>query len=166
MSISPGRARSSFTLATAVVAGVLALTGCSGEEKTASAVPAASPTRHAASPPAADRAGHVERATVSRAPEPVDDGKVLLSVEPRKGSAELPLTREIGVGSLDIQVDCQGKGTLEVDLKPVEFSFSLECVDGKVRGTSNEIRLKSARGRGSVQITTPSTVTWALTVQQ
>ena len=164
--IGSRRTRSSVALSTAAAVGVLALAGCSGDEKPASAVPSASPTGHTSSPPAVDRAEHVKGETVSRAPKPVNDGDVLLSIASRKGNAELPLAKAIGIGSVAIQVNCQGKGTLKVDLRPVGLSFPLECVDGEVSSTYNEIQLKRARSEGSVRITAPSTVSWALTVEQ
>lgn len=164
--IDSRRMRSSVALTTAAAVGVLALAGCSGEEKPASAVPSASPTGHTASPPATDRAEHVKGETVSRAPKPVNNGDVLLSTASRKGNAELPLTKAIGVGSVAIQVNCQGNGTLNVTLKPVGLSFPLKCIDGEVSSTYNEIQLKRTRSEGSIQITAPSTVSWALTVEQ
>ncbi|OKJ02790.1 hypothetical protein AMK18_10120 [Streptomyces sp. CB01249] len=72
----------------------------------------------------------------------------------------------MGAGSVAIQVNCRGKGTVDVALKPVGLSFPLECVDGEVSSTYNEIQLKRARSEGSVQITAPSTVSWSLTVEQ
>ncbi|WP_202540868.1 hypothetical protein [Streptomyces sp. SID2563] len=152
--ITPPRIRPSAVLAMAAATGILALAGCSGEEKPASA----SPARHAASSPAGDR-------PVSRPPKPVNEGDVLLSVAPRTGNAELPLAEEIGVGIVAMQVDCQGEGTIDVALKPVGLSFPLECVDGEVSSTYNEIQLKRARSEGSVQITAPSAVSWSLTVE-
>lgn len=164
--IAPHLARPSIALAAAAMAGALALTGCSGEEKPASAAPSASPTGHPSPSQTLGRAEHVEGETVTRAPKPVNDGEVLLSVASRKGNAELPLAKEIGNGTLAIQVNCQGKGTLDVALKPVGLSFPLKCVNGEVSSSYNEIRLKRARSDESVQIAAPSTVSWSLTVEQ
>ncbi|MFE7576949.1 MULTISPECIES: hypothetical protein [unclassified Streptomyces] len=164
--ITPRRMRPSVALAMAAATGVLGLAGCSSDEKPASAGPSASPTRHTTPSPTGDRAEHVKGETVSRAPKPVNDGDVLLSVASREGNAELPLTKKIGAGSVAIQVNCRGKGTVDVALKPVGLSFPLECVDGEVSSTYNEIQLKRARSEGSVQITAPSTVSWSLTVEQ
>ncbi|MYQ52535.1 hypothetical protein GTW41_15040 [Streptomyces sp. SID4941] len=76
------------------------------------------------------------------------------------------MTKEIGIGGLAVQVNCQGEGTLHVTVKPVGLSFPLECVDEEVSSTYNEIRLKRARSEGSIQVTAPSTVLWALTAEQ
>ncbi|MFB7556131.1 hypothetical protein [Streptomyces brevispora] len=164
--IAPAPARPSFSLAAIAMAAALVLTGCSGEEKPGSAKTSASPSGRVSPPQTSDRAEYVKGETVSQAPKAVNDGQVLLSVASRKGNAELPLTKEIGIGSLAIQVNCQGKGTLHVTIKPVELSFPLECVKKEVSSTYNEIQLKRARREGSVQVTAPSTVRWALTVEQ
>ncbi|MCX5340777.1 hypothetical protein [Streptomyces atratus] len=164
--IAPAPARPSFGLAAVAMAAALVLTGCSGEEKPASAKPSASPSGHVSPPQTSDRAEHIKGETVSQAPKPVNGGQVLLSVASRKGNAELPLSKEIGIGSLAIQVNCQGKGTLHVTVEPVGLSFPLECVNKEVSSTYNEIQLKRARSEGSVQVTAPSTVLWALTVEQ
>lgn len=164
--IAPAPARPSFSLAAIAVVAALALTGCSGEAKPAPADQSASPSGRVSPPQTSERAEHIEGETVAQAPKPVNDGQVLLSVASRKGNAELPLAKETGTGSLAIQVNCQGEGTVHVTVKPVGLSFPLECVDKEVSSTYNEIRLKRARGEGSVQVTAPSTVLWALTVEQ
>ncbi|SCD36790.1 hypothetical protein [Streptomyces sp. PpalLS-921] len=165
--IAPAPARRpSFSLAAIAVVAALALTGCSDEEKPAPAGPSVSPSGRVSPPQTGERAEHIEGETVSQAPKPVNDGQVLLSVASRKGNAELPLTKEIGIGSLAVQVNCQGEGTLHITVKPVGLSFPLECVDEEVSSTYNEIRLKRARSEGSIQVTAPSTVLWALTAEQ
>ncbi|WP_406410137.1 hypothetical protein OG923_16520 [Streptomyces halstedii] len=165
--IAPAPARCpSFSLAAIAVVAALALTGCSGEAKPAPDDPSASPSGRVSPSQTGERSEHIEGETVSQAPKPVNDGQVLLSVASRKGNAELPLTKEIGIGSLAVQVNCQGEGTLHVTVKPVGLSFPLECVDEEVSSTYNEIRLKRARSEGSIQVTAPSAVLWALTVEQ
>ncbi|MYS99805.1 hypothetical protein SM007_03465 [Streptomyces avermitilis] len=72
----------------------------------------------------------------------------------------------IKAGSLAILVNCQGKGTLTVSVAPVGLSFPLECVEGEVSSTFNQLDLKSSRKSGVVTVTAPSRVHWALTVGQ
>ncbi|MER5746285.1 hypothetical protein ABT097_23795 [Streptomyces sp. NPDC002225] len=107
-----------------------------------------------------------DRETVSRAPRPVGDGPVLLSVASRQGNAELPLAGRIGTGTLAVQVNCQGEGTLDVTVTGVALSFPLDCVKGEVSSTYNEVHLKKARGEGAVRITAPAGVRWAVTVER
>ncbi|MFC9759566.1 hypothetical protein [Streptomyces sp. NPDC056921] len=158
-------ARRSSSFAISAVA-ALVLTGCSEQEKPSSAAPSASQSARPSPTQTSDRTERIEGESVSRAPKPVNDGQVLLSVASKHGNAELPLTKEIGAGMLAIQVNCQGKGTLNVTVDPVGLSFPLECVNEEVSSTYNEVHLKRARSKGTVQITAPSTVRWALTAEQ
>lgn len=163
----PGRLFS-LTMATTVA---LIPTGCSEEKKPSPAERSTSRSAHPSpsqtSPSQnSDQAEHIEGETASRAPKPVNDGQVLLSTASRKGNAEIPLTKEIGAGMLAIQVNCQGNGTVEVAVEPVGLSFPLKCVDEEVSSAYNEVHLKRARSQGTVRVTAPSTVRWALTAEQ
>ncbi|MEU2133872.1 hypothetical protein [Streptomyces sp. NPDC018352] len=158
-------ARRSSSFAISAVA-ALVLTGCSEQEKPSPAAPSTSQSARPSPTQTSDRAEHIQGESVSRAPRPVNDGQVLLSVASKHGNAELPLTKEIGAGMLAIQVNCQGKGTLNVTVDSVGLSFPLECVNEEVSSTYNEAHLKRARSKGTVQITAPSTVRWALTAEQ
>ncbi|WP_240529641.1 hypothetical protein [Streptomyces mangrovisoli] len=44
------------------------------------------------------------------------------------------------------------------------MSFPLECVAGEVSSTYNQLTLKHPRTQGTVSVTAPSTVRWAVTV--
>ncbi|MEW2087200.1 hypothetical protein [Streptomyces sp. NPDC005283] len=131
-----------------------------------SSTASASSRPHPSSTQSGGRAERVEGESVTKAPKPVGDGKVLLSADSRKGNAVLPLDDKIDAGALAIQVNCQGKGTLTVSVDPIGLSFPLECIDHEVSSTYNEINLKRARSEGSVRITAPSMVRWALTVEK
>lgn len=158
-------ARASSCLAVTVVT-ALTLVGCSGGKEPSATEPATSQSARPSPSHVSDRAEHTEGETVSRAPKPVDDGPVLLSVASKQGNAELPLTKEIGAGMLAIQVNCQGKGTLDVTVDPLGLSFPLNCVNEEVSSTYNEVHLKRARSEGTVRVSAPSTVRWALTAEQ
>ncbi|MET8435662.1 hypothetical protein ABZV61_23325 [Streptomyces sp900116325] len=147
------------------VAVALCVSGCTEEGKPVSH-PSVSRSAQPSPSKSDDRAERIEGEGISKAPEQVNDGQVLLSVASRKGDAELPLTKEIGVGRLAIQVSCQGEGTIEVSVEPVGLSFPLECVEQEVSSTYNEIILKRARSEGSVRGAAPSGVRWALTAEQ
>ncbi|MBN0045007.1 hypothetical protein JS756_12980 [Streptomyces actuosus] len=70
----------------------------------------------------------------------------------------------IKAGSLSVLVNCRGEGKLTVSVEPVGLSFPLECVDGEVSSTFNQLDLKSDRAHGTVRVTAPSRVRWAITV--
>ncbi|NJP53139.1 hypothetical protein HCJ93_24490 [Streptomyces sp. SBST2-5] len=69
-------------------------------------------------------------------------------------------------GALSVLVNCQGKGSVTISVKPINLTFALECVEGEVSSTYNELSLKQAREQASLSVTAPSTVRWALTVGQ
>jgi hypothetical protein len=122
-------------------------------------MPSARPTQ------ASSKAEQAGGESVTRAPKTVE-GKSLLSTASRTGNATLPLAGGLKEGTLGLQVNCQGKGTLTVSLEPSGVSFPLECVPQEVTSTYNQVRLKRARGEATLQINAPSTVRWALTVEQ
>ncbi|WP_229919817.1 hypothetical protein [Streptomyces minutiscleroticus] len=72
----------------------------------------------------------------------------------------------MATGPLSVLVNCQGKGTLTVAVKPVGLSFPLECVQDAVSSTYNELQLKRERPEGAVTVTANSDVRWSLTVGQ
>ncbi|WP_406268543.1 hypothetical protein OHT93_14390 [Streptomyces sp. NBC_00191] len=145
----------------------LNLAGCTGDTNDEHAAPPKASTSVPSKPAPAttSRAEHIDGESVTRAPKPVN-GTVLLSAASRKGNAALPLKGRTGAGRLAIQVNCQGEGTMTVAVEPVGLSFPLKCVGYEVSSTYNEISLKRARNEGSVHITAPSTIRWALTVEQ
>ncbi|MCH0562030.1 hypothetical protein I3F54_02255 [Streptomyces sp. MUM 2J] len=70
----------------------------------------------------------------------------------------------IKAGALSVLVNCQGEGKLTVSVDPVGLSFPLECVDGEVSSTFNQLDLKTNRTHGTVRVNAPSRVRWAITV--
>ncbi|MGA5069152.1 hypothetical protein ACPB9E_36255 [Streptomyces exfoliatus] len=144
--------------------GVTACTGTENDKQT----PTPSTTSAKPQPtstPSSTRGEHVEGESVTEAPKPVN-GTVLLSTAGRTGNATLALGEKVGKGRLAVQVNCQGKGTLTVSVTPVGLDFPLTCVEGEVSSTYNEIHLKRPRDEAAIQIAAPSTVRWALTVEQ
>ncbi|WP_405870808.1 MULTISPECIES: hypothetical protein [unclassified Streptomyces] len=92
------------------------------------------------------------------------DGKVVAQAANASGNREMEIQGGITAGSLSVLVNCQGKGTLTVSVEAVGLSFPLECVDGEVSSTFNQLDLKRSREHGTVNVTAPSHVRWALTV--
>ncbi|MFJ3339085.1 hypothetical protein [Streptomyces sp. NPDC086766] len=92
------------------------------------------------------------------------EGKVVAQAVNATGNRELEIRGGIKAGPLSVLVNCQGKGTLTVSVEPVGLSFALECVDGEVSSTFNQLALKRARDHGTVSVTAPPKVHWALTV--
>lgn len=142
--------------------------GCTGSgdgERTTAAGNTKSPKPSESLPPASQRAEHVDGETVTEAPQVVD-GRVIAAVVNARGGQVVPLDGGVRSGPVSIAVNCQGKGTLTVELQPVGLSFALECVAGEVSSTYNQIALKKPRKDAVVQVTVSSGVRWALSVGQ
>lgn len=150
------------------VAAAVVLTGCTNGQGSHTPTTHKSPTPAAsasASKGTSGRAEHISGETVTKAPDPLD-GQAVARVANAQGNREIEIPGGVKAGALSISVNCQGRGTLTVSVKPVGLSFPLECVAGEVSSTYNELHLKTARGRGAVYVTAPSPVRWALTVGQ
>lgn len=91
------------------------------------------------------------------------DAEVVAQAVDAVGNREMDIRGGLRSGALSVLVNCQGKGRLTVLVRPVGLSFPLECVDGEVRGTYNRLDLQRTRAHGTVSVTAPSTVRWALT---
>ncbi|MFI6492721.1 hypothetical protein [Streptomyces sp. NPDC050564] len=94
------------------------------------------------------------------------DGKVVAQAANASGNRELEIRGGIKAGALSVLVNCEGQGKLTVSVQPVGLSFPLECVGGEVSSTFNQLGLKRSREQGTVNVTAPSSVHWALTVGQ
>ncbi|MQS99942.1 hypothetical protein FF041_06830 [Streptomyces jumonjinensis] len=63
-----------------------------------------------------------------------------------------------------VLVRCQGKGTIKVTVRPVNSSFPLDCVDGEVVTTYNQLALRGVEKKGTVSVQAPSGVRWSMTI--
>ncbi|MFD3380477.1 MULTISPECIES: hypothetical protein [unclassified Streptomyces] len=102
------------------------------------------------------------------------------TVAGRQGETRGGGTFEFGAGekgdALIIAVRCQGKGEIEVSVKPVNVGFPLACVDGEAStttgtgididiGTSyNQVRVAGVEKKGTVSVLAPSSVRWSMTI--
>ena len=91
------------------------------------------------------------------------DGVVVAQAANVSGNREMDLRGGLKSGTLSVLVNCQGKGKLTVLVQPVGLSFSLDCVDGEVRNTYDQLSLKRTSAHGTVSVTAPSHVRWSLT---
>ncbi|MFF0227094.1 hypothetical protein [Streptomyces sp. NPDC004629] len=153
-------------VAVCLVLGGLALNGCSGGDQAESPDRSTAPAKTGSATPGEDsgRAEHIAGETVTKAPK-LPSGEPLTQVASAKGNRELELGH-ITTQPLSVLVNCQGQGTLTVEVRPMGLSFPLECAAGEVSSTYNELRLKKSRENGVVSVTAPSSVRWSLTVGQ
>lgn len=148
----------------AVLAAVAALTvGCTSSEGDTP------DTRHKSSPssstqsPTPGRAEHVAGESVTKAPV-LPDGRVVAEAANAVGNREMDIKGGLKAGPLSVMVNCQGEGELTVRVEPAGLRFPLKCVAGEVSSTYNQLNLKHTRTRGTVNVTAPPSVRWAITV--
>ncbi|MEU1302438.1 hypothetical protein [Streptomyces shenzhenensis] len=159
-------ARRPGVIAVCVVLGGLALNGCSGGDQAKSPDRSTPPATAVPATPVENSGTveHIKGETVTKAPK-LPSGEPLAQVASVEGSRELELGH-ITTQPLSVVVNCQGKGTLTVEVRPMGLGFPLECVASEVSSTYNELRLKESRDNGVVSVSAPSSVRWSLTVGQ
>jgi hypothetical protein len=156
---SPVAKLSPLAAATALAVVAVLAVGCSNDDSDA---PDASP-KGPARPAAPHRAEHIPGETVTEAPV-LPDGEVVAQAVNVSGNRELEVKGGLKSGPLAVLVNCKGKGRLTVEVEPVGLNFPLKCVAGEVSSTYNQLDLKNTREQGTVSVTAPSTVHWAITV--
>ncbi|MEU5093831.1 hypothetical protein [Streptomyces sp. NPDC020996] len=100
-----------------------------------------------------------------RTPPELDDDETLAG---RAGATTGNAAVEFQAGkkgdALIVAVRCQGKGEIDVALRPVHVSFPLECLAGEVSTTYHQVAVRGVDRSGVVSVVAPSTVHWSLTV--
>lgn len=98
----------------------------------------------------------------------LDDSETVVA---RHGETRGGGTFEFGEGekgdALIIAVRCQGKGEIEVSVKPVNVGFTLECVDSEAStstSTYNQVSVAGVEKKGTVSVQAPSSVRWSMTI--
>ncbi|MFE7839118.1 hypothetical protein ACFU53_24625 [Streptomyces sp. NPDC057474] len=90
------------------------------------------------------------------------------TVAARQGKTQGNRSIEFGEGkkgdALIVAVRCQGKGTIEVTVRPVSVSFPLECLGDEVSTTYNQVAVAGVEDKGTVSVEAPSTVRWSMTI--
>jgi len=104
-----------------------------------------------------------------QSPPELDDSETVVV---RQGETRGGGTFEFGEGekgdALIIAVRCQGKGEIEVSVKPVNVGFPLECVEGGATTTTstayNQVDVAGVEKKGTVSVLAPSSVRWSMTI--
>ncbi|MGW7545138.1 hypothetical protein ACWGKQ_29135 [Streptomyces sp. NPDC054770] len=102
-------------------------------------------------------------ASVLKAPA-FPDGEVVAQAANATGGREMDIKGGIGSGTLSVQVLCEGKGELTVAVEPVGVNFPFACTAGEVNSIDNEFDMKRPDKPGTVRVTAPAGVRWAITV--
>lgn len=132
-------------------------------KKSAPATPeAAAPAKPAAD---ADAVQQVDGESVTEAPE--IDRKTIASFANGQFGRAIPFKGGLRKGTLGIALNCEGKGTVKVEVPAARgVTFNEACVDGKVASTYNEIEVSAADPDAYVQVTGTSKVRWSISVGQ
>lgn len=102
-------------------------------------------------------------------PPELDDSETVVA---RQGETRGGGSFEFGEGekgdALIIAVRCQGRGKIEVSVKPVNVGFPLECADGRASTTTgtayNQVDVAGVEKQGTVSVLAPSSVRWSMTI--
>ncbi|MFC8062828.1 hypothetical protein [Streptomyces sp. NPDC057293] len=136
----------------------LAAAGCtSGDETDA---PASTTAPGTSSPPASEHSTGLE--------PPALDPEAGEVVAGQRGETHGNASFSYDAGSrgkaLIVAVSCRGTGTVKVSVPVLGTDFPLECSTAEPAVTYNQLVMNAAHKAGTVAVTAPSTVTWALTV--
>ncbi|MER7180387.1 hypothetical protein ABT404_13065 [Streptomyces hyaluromycini] len=105
--------------------------------------------------------------SVTKAPS-FSDGEVVAQAANATGGREMDIKGGVGSGILSVEVNCEGKGRLNVTVEPLGFAFPFDCVAGRVNTIDNETNMNGGVARphtpGTVQVTASAGVRWAITV--
>jgi hypothetical protein len=143
------------------------MAGCSSSHRdNATATPTTHSTTPHTAPSSASATSDPHAPSVHKAPQIHSDGiTTLASGTGVKGNGAYPIPGGIKAGkTLAIAINCQGPGRLTVQVQPTSISFPLQCEEGKVLPTMNEIRMAKGRSTGSLRFTSEPNVTWSFAV--
>jgi hypothetical protein len=145
-------------------AALISLTACSAED---SAAKPEQPTQSSRpSPDAAIETPSVDSAQPSVDQPPELDGTETVAAEQgvTHGSRSIEFEKGKKGDALIIAVRCQGKGTIDVTVRPAEVSFPLHCLDDEVSTAYNQVGVSGVENEGTVSVEAPSTVRWSMTI--
>jgi hypothetical protein len=83
---------------------------------------------------------------------------------PARGGAHFAYDAGPRGKALVVAVSCRGTGKVSVDLPALDVSVSQPCSPHETAVTHNEFALAAVGRPGTVSVTAPSTVEWAVTV--
>ncbi|MCC9710332.1 hypothetical protein E4N62_36805 [Streptomyces sp. MNU76] len=109
--------------------------------------------------------GDTAREVAEEALDPIADRVVLRQNKTRDSAhLEFEAARKGEGTALSVAVSCEGKGKIEVVLRPMNASFPMECLDGEVTNILNEFDSEDSDRAGTVSVTAAPGVHWSLSV--
>lgn len=139
----------------AVLVLLAAAVGCTSE--------ADAPERPASSP-TATTAGSSPAPRQSTPVTPPQLGSTAGAHGPARGNAAFRYAAGARGEALTVAVSCQGDGTLRIRIPVLGAAFPVECGTGESDATGAGFDLPAAHRAGTVHVTAPPGVTWAVAV--
>ncbi|MEV0218040.1 hypothetical protein [Streptomyces sp. NPDC050704] len=158
------RIRAELSLLSAVV--LLSATACSSSDSDAGQPqqPQQPPQSSKHSPAAETAPADAVEPLVERAPD-LDATETVAARQGRtNGNRSIEFSKGKKGDALIVAVRCQGKGKLDVTVRPVQVSFSLDCLAGEVSTTYNQVGVTGVERGGTVSVEAPSAVSWSMTI--
>jgi hypothetical protein len=151
--------------AAVLLTGTACTSGDDGSKTSAKKSTPATPKAPAASAePAADAVQEVNGETVTEAPK--IGRKTIASFANGQFGRAIPFKGGLVKGTLGIALNCQGKGTVKVEVPALGMTFTEDCVDGKVASVYNEMETSTADPDAYVHVTGTSGVRWSISAGQ
>lgn len=150
--------------AAVLLTGTACTSGDDGPATSAKKSASATPTPTASAEPAADAVQHVDGESVTEAPE-IWRKTIASFANGRLGRA-IPFKGGLHKGTLGIALNCEGKGTVKVEVPDLGLSFVEECADGKVATIYNEMEISEPDPDAYVHIMGTSGVRWSISAGQ
>ncbi|MGY1500180.1 hypothetical protein ACW4TU_26975 [Streptomyces sp. QTS52] len=152
--------------AAAICAAVL-LTGTactSGDDGPKTSAKKSAPATPTASAEPAAAVQHVDGESVTKAPG--IGSKTIASFANGRFGRVIPFKGGLHKGRLGIALNCEGKGTVKVEVPALGMTSVEECADGKVATTYNETEVSTAAPDAYVHVTGTSEVRWSISAGQ
>ncbi|WP_405817456.1 hypothetical protein OG241_23155 [Streptomyces sp. NBC_01390] len=102
--------------------------------------------------------------TVTKAPK--IERKTIASFANGQFGRAIPFKGGLRKGTLGIALNCEGKGTVKVEVSYRAWTFTEECVPGKVASIYNETEVSEAHPDAYLQVTGTSGVRWSVSAGQ
>ncbi|NEA66433.1 hypothetical protein [Streptomyces sp. SID12488] len=165
MTMTTRAATAAAICAAVLLTGTACTSGDDGPKTSAKKSAPATPTPTVSAEPADDAVEDRPYAdTVSKAPQ--IDRKTIASFANGQFGRAIPFKGGLHKGTLGIALNCEGKGTVKVEVPDLGMSFVEECADGKVATIYNEMEISDPDPDAYVQIMGTSGVRWSISAGQ
>ncbi|NEC86154.1 hypothetical protein [Streptomyces sp. SID12501] len=164
MTMTTRAATAAAICAAVLLTGTACTSGDDGPTTSAKKSAPATPTPTASAEPAADAVEDPYADTVTKAPK--IDRKTIASFANGRFGRVIPFKGGLHKGRLGIALNCEGKGTVKVEVPALGMTSVEECADGEVATTYNETEVSVTAPDAYVHVTGTSEVRWSISAGQ